>query len=139
MVSLLASACSGRSGPLDDCQQPPAEQLALESDAIVTLDPNPVAAGATAILTISEVGLPEGETTHYGSRWSCWNGATWINTHRLWPGERTDLVRPGVITTSPPIAYVLPAEATVRIPDVAPGVYRIDHTGFVYVEVIAPD
>lgn len=127
-------------GPLDPgsvCVEPPAEELARVSPRTMTIDPNPVAAGAEADLTVDgSVGIR--------ALWQCWNGEQWVHTHLLSraggpPTEHQSGSLPPVFG----IGFGPGAPVTVVLPDVRPGTYRIaDQTlegltdVFVVVEVV---
>jgi hypothetical protein len=83
--------------------------------------------------------------------WQWWNGTEWIDTYLVerdyGNGPTTFKIEPGLTTTIPALGLAVPNSATIIIPDVAPGLYRIRDelgsqgsepiTGFVLVEVVS--
>lgn len=109
-------------GPLDPgsvCVEPPAEELARVSPRTMTFDPNPVAAGAEADLTVDgSVGIR--------ALWQCWNGEQWVHTHLLSraggpPTEHQSGSLPPVFG----IGFGPGAPIKVVVPNVPSGTYRI--------------
>lgn len=153
---VLIGACGTDPQPTGNtgCLEPPASELSAESRLVLALDPNPTPAGQEATLSLSlteaEItrriaeGLPADVVGGAGAAWQCWDGSRWVDTHQIvrgFAGEpRTLAVAPGQTTTIPAIGLRLPNSYQILIPDVPPGLYRIEDTmtgisGFVIVEV----
>ena len=160
VVFLLLSSCDSSgspttvSAPSRTCTEPPVVERNLKSWVDLTVEPNPVQAGADAILAISDDGLPAETIVGAGATWKCWNGTEWIITHQIVKGHvdgpvRTQEVEPGATTTIMAVGLPIPRSDPILIPDVAPGTYRIEDrvlrpggaeiTGFVLVEVVGSD
>lgn len=158
-IALLATACGFASADTSttvappSCLAPPAAELAAVSPLAIKVDPNPVAVGSRATLTVAADGLPEGAIVGAGAAWQCWNGSQWINTHQIVRGgygtEHGAAIEdgPGDTTTIPAVGIPLPDSSPIMIPDVEPGTYRLADTatqpgggeisGWVIVEVTA--
>jgi len=148
LTLLLVASCSG-SLATDTCFSPPASELAASSPIEMSLQPNPVVAGTRARLSMDPKGDFAGQFVGIGAELQCWDGANWKPLFLLTrdkPGlsPSTVPVVPGQTTAVPAIGIPLPDSSEILIPDVPPGVYRIeDHiedstvTGFVIVQVTA--
>jgi len=135
------------------CVDPPDSELEVDSPLDLTVEPNPVAAGGPATLSIGRGDLPENSNIGAGAAWQCWKGAAWVDTHQIVrggfshrPGGEAEAieVEPGVDTTIPAVGLEVPSSYPIMVPEVAPGAYRIVDaasspgttvTGFVIVEV----
>ena len=117
----------------------------------MSLDPNPAQPRETVSLTISSEGLPEDALGGVDARWQCWDGSDWAVTHAVYrgfgdnPGQTIPLNEEFQIRV-PSIGLDLDQAYPIVIPQVEPGVYRIQDEvivgeqtfpGFVIVEVIA--
>jgi hypothetical protein len=156
LVAVLAAGCgegsSPPSGPMASCTTPPAAERQAMSALAMTLDPNPVHAGTTAILEVDDAGLPDGAMVGLGLAWQCWTGAEWMDTHQMVRGidpftAQAIPVEPGATTTIAGLGVPVPVAAPVLIPQVPPGIYRIQEvaelpgraiTGHLIVEVLEP-
>ena len=132
------------------CVDPPDSELEVDSPLDLTVEPNPVAAGGSATLSIGRGELPENSNIGAGAAWQCWKGTAWVDTHQIVrafaPGYGEAIaVVPGVDTTIPAVGLEVPSSYPIKIPEVASGTYRIVDdasgpggtvTGFVIVEVI---
>jgi hypothetical protein len=130
------------------CVDPPATELEVDSALDLTVEPNPVAAGGPATLSIAQGDLPAHSIVGAGAIWQCWKGTAWVDTHQIVRafsrgyGDAIEL-EPGVAPTIPAVGLEVPSTYPIMIPDVVPGIYRIvdtafnkgDVTGFVIVEV----
>ncbi|MGH8945921.1 MAG: hypothetical protein ACRDVL_07220 [Acidimicrobiia bacterium] len=135
-----------------NCTLPPEEELAADLDVQLAVDPNPVAAGSPATLSIEQGALPPDSSVGAGAVWQCWDGSGWVDTHQIVKAfndgqdAQAIAVKPGATTTIPAIALPIPSSYPIVIPEVEPGTYRIvDEVfaggegairGFVLVEVI---
>jgi hypothetical protein len=142
MVAVLVAACA--TDPTTDCMAPPPGELSEESALALTLEPNPVAAGSEAVLSISAEGLGAEALVGAGLEWQCWDGSGWVVTHQVVRESVTLEVVPGETTTVPAVGYAVPNATRIRVPEAAAGVYRIvdraytgnrEVAGFVFVEV----
>lgn len=113
--------------PGETCLPPPVEELAMESPVPMRLEPNPVPAGAEAVLTVDgPVGVP--------ARWQCWDGDKWVDTHYLMRGwsdgasGALDVVElgPDVTVTWPAVGLAPSEPYPIRVPEVPAGFYRIE-------------
>lgn len=153
LMLLLLASCDTSSSPTAYCVEPPAEERARSSPAVLTVEPNPVAAGTQATLSIAADGLPAGSTIWASAAWQCWDGSGWIDTHQVARGfgardPVTIEVQPGATTTIPPVGLPIPNSYPILIPEVDPGVYRLEDRlllpdgesvfGFTYVEALTP-
>jgi hypothetical protein len=117
-----------------------------------TLEPNPVTAGATATLHVSDEGLPPGTLVGVAVSWECWDGDQWVETYVLMRGHEpfdAEVIEmgPGTTVAIPALGILLPATETVLIPHVSPGTYRLTEQAvqpgpvyfdsYVIVEVVA--
>lgn len=145
----LPEATSTTTLPDVRCVMPPATERAAGSDLQVTVEPNPVSAGAEVTLAVRLQNSTPDMSVGASAEWQCWNGERWVGTHQLlrdWTdgGPRAIEVPPGATTTVPGIGLPVPNTFRVIVPDVSVGVYRIADTavsggesvtGFVIVEV----
>jgi hypothetical protein len=156
LVAMLAAGCgqgsSPSSGPMASCTTPPAAERQAASALAMTLDPNPVHAGTSAILEVDDAGLPGGAMVGLGLAWQCWTGDEWMDTHQMVRGidpftAQAIPVEPGATTTIAALGVPVPVAASVLIPQVLPGIYRIQEvallpgraiTGHLIVEVVEP-
>lgn len=127
ILIVAVGACT----PAVECTEPPEDQLPTDDSAFeVSVEPNPVAAGAEATLSVS----PSHETPAdfiggLGADWECWNGSEWVQTHTvvrgaLGPPEVVDLSTDSTIAI-PDVGLQVPNSHLIIIPDVAPGTYRL--------------
>jgi len=150
LLALRISFSCAISASETSCVEPPGSELAQASPTALTVEPNPVVAGSEAMLSIAADGLPADTNVGAGAAWQCWNGSEWIQTHHIargWGdgGAQTIELAPAVTITVPSIGLPVPSSYPIVIPDVAPGLYRIEDrvvgpggvtiTGFVFVEV----
>jgi len=63
--------------------QPPANELEQTSGLALSLEPNPVTAGAQATLTLELDGLPADAIVGAGAAWQCWKVSQWVTTHQV--------------------------------------------------------
>ena len=97
----------------------------MASELTLTVDPNPVASGGEATLSVSWVGLPANAMVGIAALWQCWNGAEWVTTHTIhrgWAGEPS-VQGPDVPVLA--IGLTVPNSYSILIPDVPPGIYRV--------------
>jgi len=138
VLVLLVAACTTDSDEAGfGCESAPEDQRHSVSVFALSVSENPVRPGASIDLNIGSPITPSiapsvdlydvdrGETG-YGSTWQCWNGSEWVGTHLLVHGGETFAGQPGVTTTVPAIALIIPEAFSVVVPDVAPGWYRIE-------------
>jgi hypothetical protein len=125
------------------CESPPVEQRTLDSVILLALDPQPVAAGAEAALSLGAAPTrPDDSAAGSGVQWACWNGTAWVGTHMLdLFGGRVFPGKPGVTTTYGGVAVWVPATFLITIPDLPPGWYRLrvdvmGEFGYLAVEVV---
>jgi len=152
LALLLLASCSVSAGGVS-CVEPPASELAQVSPTVLTVEPNPVAAGSEAMLSIAADGLPDDALAGAAALWQCWNGSEWIDTHQIgrgWDGAPwTQELTTDETFAVPAIGLQIPNSYPILIPEVKPGLYRIedvagspggvDVTGFVFVEVVAAE
>jgi hypothetical protein len=154
LVTLVASCTTtpsaGPSTTSASCVEPPASEQTSSSSVTLTVDPNPVTPGSVATLSVDSR-IPQGLVDGVATWWQCWNGTEWIDTYLVerdyGNGPTTLKIEPGVTTTIPALGLGVPNSATIIIPDVAPGLYRIRDeldsqgsepiAGFVLVEVVS--
>ncbi|GBD85527.1 hypothetical protein BMS3Abin02_01936 [bacterium BMS3Abin02] len=148
LTLLLAASCSG-SPATDTCASPSTSELAASSTIEMSLRPNPVVAGTRATLSMDPDGDFAGEFVGIGAEFQCWDGVEWkplflLTRDKPELSPSTVPVVPGQTTALPAIGIPLPDSSDVLIPDVPPGIYRIeDHiedstiTGFAIVQVTA--
>jgi uncharacterized lipoprotein YbaY len=153
LVAVVSACTSGDSnaptpnssnGDIEACQEPPeAEQTLPDSDFTLTVAPNPIPAGAEADLFIEVaedapehlIDAPEGEViTGAGARLRCWDGSAWVDTHQLLKNGFGPDNQPAAIALGPDVTVTIPTVGlslhdqpyTIVIPDIPPGVYRIE-------------
>jgi hypothetical protein len=134
LAAVLAAGCgegsSPSSGPMASCTTPPVAERQATSALAMTLDPNPVHAGTSAILEVDDASLPAEAMVGLGLAWQCWNGVEWMDTHQLVRGidpfvAQAIPVEPGATTTIAALGVPVPSTAAILIPQVPPGIYRI--------------
>lgn len=119
-----------------ECEEPPEEELQNTESAFgVSVEPNPVTAGAEATLSVS----PSEETPAdfiggLGVDWECWTGSEWVQTHKIvrstdGPPAVVDL-RSGSTIAIPDLGLAVPNSHQILIPDIEPGTYRL--TDYLY-------
>jgi hypothetical protein len=156
-LALTLAACSPTAGttsstpaPFDvSCEIPPPAELDGESGLVMSVDPSPAEPRETVFLTVSSAGLPEDALGGVDARWQCWDGEGWVTTHAVYrgfgdnPGQTIQLNTEFQIRV-PSIGLELDESFPIVIPQVEPGVYRIQDevivndaptSGFVIVEV----
>jgi len=127
LIAAVAACTSGGA----ECTEPPEDELLTDDSAFeVTVEPNPVSAGAEVTLSVS----PSEETPSdfiggLGADWECWNGSDWVQTHTLvrganGPAAVVDLSTDSTIAI-PDLGLQVPNSHSIVIPDVAPGTYRL--------------
>lgn len=132
LLTAVLTACSGGTESTP-CLEPPESELAATSSLTMTLDPNPVEAGAIATLSVSTDAPPYVYMGGAGAEWQCWDGTTWVATHQILRdgyggGETRPVtleVTPGATSTVPAIGLNVPNSYPILIPMVPPGTYRI--------------
>jgi len=145
-VALMLTSCSTAGGavesstalgsgrPESPCLDPPAAERTQHAFVASVVEPNPVASGAEATLSVSAEGLPKDAANGVGAAWQCWNGSEWITTHWIVRGSggqpQTRQVELGVTMTIPAVALRLPNTYPILIPNVSPGTYRIEEEIF---------
>lgn len=158
--ALILGACSpaaednteSAAGPLEvSCETPPAAELEVESALGLSVEPSPAEPRQTVSLTVSSAGLPDGALIGVDARWQCWDGGEWATTHAMYrgigdrPGQTIQLNTEFQIRV-PSIGLELDEGFPIVIPQVGPGVYRIQDevfvddeptSGFTFVEVVA--
>lgn len=133
-----------------ECTEPPEDELPTDDSTFeVTVEPNPVVAGAEATLSVSlSDETSRGFIGGLGAEWECWNGSEWIRTHTLVRGANgaptvVDLSTDSTVAI-PDLGLQVPNSHPIVIPDVAPGTYRLtdrlfgnesDVIGYAIVEV----
>lgn len=152
IVGVMLVACSSPSARTGGCSRPPVDAM-TNSPVPVVVNPNPVAAGSVAELTV-EIGGGVGESDIVGAgvEWQCWDGSGWRVTHQVVRGFSgdpvTEAVDPGTATTVPAVGLPVPARHPILVPMVDPGIYRIWEEviaedgalpAYAFVEVVAPD
>jgi len=145
-VLLGAAACGDSGNAADVCQPPPATEIEAPSGLAMTLDPNPVTAGARAVLEVSDAGLAPRTFVGLDATWQCWDGSRWVDTYQLVRAvdpfqAQTIELEAGVTTTVASLGVPVPSIAEILIPDVPPGIYRISDEagstpGHLVVEVV---
>lgn len=135
-------------GPDVVCEEPTEESQA--SDLELAVDPNPVASGAVAQLVLTRGDLPDDAVIGVDAWWQCWDGEEWVTTHVVYRGfgdsaGQSIPVNDDFQIQVPDIGLTLDAGYPIAIPQVEPGIYRIEDAvllddgsveGFVLVEVI---
>lgn len=137
IVLLVATACTSTADPSTTttsslCSDPPSREVHFDPEFEISLDPNPVDAGAVATLSVDFEGQPPSDYIGgAGASWECWNGSAWVETHIL-VRAFNETVQPSVIDLPadsgvgiPDIGLTVPNSYQVMIPDVASGTYRI--------------
>lgn len=143
LLTVALTACSGSRVPSADsmpgsaegvqCLEPPQSELEASSSLTMTVEPNPVEAGAIATLSVSTDQPPYVYMVGAGATWQCWDGAAWVATHQILRdgygssgGAPVAIeVTPGATITIPAIGLNVPNDYPIRIPAVPPGTYRI--------------
>ena len=143
LLTVALTACSGSRAPSTDstpgsaegvqCFEPPQSELEAASSLTMTVEPNPVEAGAIATLSVSTDEPPYVYMVGAGATWQCWDGTAWVATYQILrdgygSGEADPVtleVIPGATTTIPAIGLNVPNSYPIRIPTVPPGTYRI--------------
>jgi len=125
VVLAAATACGGADEAESGCQPPPPAEIEAPSGLAMALDPNPVTAGMTATLGVSDAGLPGGAMVGLGAVWQCWDGSRWIDTYQLVRAvdpfvAQAIRVEPGATTVMEDLGVPLPSNAEILIPDVPP-------------------
>jgi hypothetical protein len=110
------------------CLAPPVEATGTEGASFfVDVKPAEVTAGSLANLTLAVFeGDPAGFVTGLDTAWQCWDGSEWVDIFQLLKG--TAGYAPGVAEPGSgidAIGLILPLEASILIPDVGPGIYRV--------------
>lgn len=131
---------------VEECQPPPqSEQTLPESDFDLTITPTPVTAGSEVDLVIelakdapeNLTTAPEGEIiTGAGAQFQCWDGSMWLDTHQLLKNGFGPDNQPAAIDLGPDVTVTIPSVGlviedqpyTIVIPDMPPGIYRIEDT-----------
>lgn len=154
---LILGACSPAAdttaGPLDvSCEAPPAAELEVKSELGMSVHPNPAEPRQTVSITVSSEGLPDGALIGVDARWQCWDGGEWATTHAMYRGigdraGQTIQLNAEFQIRVPSIGLELDEGFPIVIPQVRPGVYRVQDevfvddeptSGFTFVEVVAP-
>ena len=151
LIALATAACVDHAKRTTGCNQtPPPSELEEVSEMLLTLEPNPVRAGESAVLSVELGGrVAPGDAVSYGVTWECWNGDGWIVIYQVlrYQDGVADFLpaQPGSVTTIIASRLPVPNEEEIVIPPVPPGIYRIrdraldaDVLGFVFVEVVEP-
>ena len=153
LLALMVTACGDSkatttTSPGVDCEEPPDEEQVSQLD--LTLDPNPVVSGAVAQLAMTRGDLPDDAVIGVDAWWQCWASGEWVTTHVVYrgfgdnPGQSIP-VNDDFQIQVPDIGLTLDAGYPIAIPQVEPGMYRIEDAvflqdgqleGFVLVEVI---
>lgn len=110
------------------CLAPPAEATGTEGVAFnLSVSPSGVTAGSLAnlVLRVFEGDLA-GYVTGLATAWQCWDGSGWVDMYMLVKGTAgyTPTVA-AVGSATEGIGFNLPLEASILIPDVGPGIYRV--------------
>lgn len=127
-TSSLADTATTVQDLLDICSPPPESALDPESAFVVEVRPNPVAASTEAVLIVSGTEGSDDASVSSFAEWQCWDGNGWVTVflmQRSTDGEpSTEPIPPYTEVTVHGLESI-PGEATIRIPDLAPGTYRI--------------
>jgi hypothetical protein len=132
------------------CEDPPADEVAAESDLAMTVSPNPAQPREVVELTVAQAGFPEDSVVGVDAKWQCWDGSAWVTTHIVYRGfgnnaGQTIAVNAEFQIRVPSIGLALDEGYPIVIPQVELGLYRIadeaiveDESihGFTLVEVI---
>ncbi|MFZ0013581.1 MAG: hypothetical protein WAL25_05635 [Acidimicrobiia bacterium] len=106
-----------------------------DSDFVLLISPNPVTPGIEVDLTIEAIDAPDDElATGAGALFQCWDGSNWIDIAQLLKDGFGPNNEPAAIDLAPDVTVTIPAVGlliadqpfAVLIPDVAPGIYRIE-------------
>lgn len=152
MAIALVVACDSHPEVAKCGELPPTEEMEMESPLDMSLEPNRVVSGTTAVLSVHlGGGVQPGDSVGPAAYFACWNGAEWTTTHILMRSDLDDTTLPDTRLVEPGPTHIiaskfqLPSDVRVRIPLVPAGIYRIqdraldsDIFGFVLVEVIEP-
>lgn len=155
-LAVVVAACSGGGATTTttgvvDCVEPPEELIETTSPVEMTLEPSQVTPRQVAQLVVVGAGFPGEATIGVDARWQCWDGSDWVTTHIVYRGFGDDQgetipVNPDFQIQVPDIALWLDHEYAIGVPQVEPGIYRIEDevlaegdtvSGFVIVEVVA--
>lgn len=114
-----------------DCEMPPESELTVpDSDFTLTVTPNPVSPGGQVELTISSARAPSGDAiTGAVAELQCWDGTSWVDTHWLFKdgfGSGPVAVEPDVTITFPAVGLLIDEPHTIVMPDLTPGLYRVE-------------
>jgi hypothetical protein len=150
LTAILIAAVGACTSGGAECTEPPEDELLTVDSAFeVTVEPNPVIAGAEATLSVS----PSEETPSdfiggLGADWECWNGSEWVQTHTLVRGANGPATVVDLSTDStnaiPDLGLQVPNSHPIFIPEVTPGTHRLTDrlfanesnlTGYVIIEV----
>lgn len=133
------------------CEDPPASEIEVSSQLDITVEPSPAAPRERVSLAVSSHGLPDDSLAGIDAAWQCWDGSQWVTTHVVYRGfgdnvGQTIPVNADFQIRVPSIGLDLDAGYPIVIPQVEPGLYRIEDEiitddgpvpGFVIVEVVA--
>lgn len=155
-VTLVTAACGA---PADiatttltiTCEEPPGDEISAESDLSMTVNPSPARPREVVQLTLDQADLPENSVVGVDAEWQCWDGSAWVTTHIVYRGfgdnaGQTIPVNAEFQIRVPSIGLALDEGYPIVIPQIDPGIYRIEDeaivaettiTGFTLVEVIA--
>ena len=154
-LAVVVAACSAGATTTTtgvvDCVEPSEELIQASSPVEMTLEPSQVTPRQVAQLVVTGAGFPPEATIGVDARWQCWDGSDWVTTHIVYRGFGDDQgetipVNPDFQIQVPDIALWLDNEYAIGIPQVEPGIYRIEDevqaegdavSGFVIVEVVA--
>ena len=152
-LAVLAVACTepAAESPAVSCAQAPDAVVEAVSTLDMTATPNPAGPREEVDLIVESRGLPEGSLVGIDAQWQCWNGSEWATTHIVYRGFGDNAGQTIAVNTDfqiqvPSIGLALDEGYPIVIPQVDPGVYRIEDEvivngdavpGFVVVEVTA--
>lgn len=155
VLALMTAACASAADTstttaVAPCEEPPADELTVESELDIAVSPNPAAARDVVELAVSQGGSSEDLVVGVDAQWQCWDGSTWATTHIVYRGfgdhaGQTLPVNSEFQIQVPSIGLALDEGYPIVIPQVEPGTYRIEDEalaenrsirGFVLVEVV---
>jgi hypothetical protein len=98
----------------------------------MSLIPERASAGDSAEVIVEAPASSPETLMGVGLDWMCWDGSGWVMTHKLvtddnprGPFSLKHPPPPGVTTTMIDLGVSLPSASRIVIPDVVPGIYRL--------------
>ncbi|HEX6299876.1 MAG TPA: hypothetical protein VF148_05400 [Acidimicrobiia bacterium] len=154
-LALVVAACgtatdASTTSMATSCQEPPREELEMESTLDVMISPNPASPREIVELTVLKADLSDDAVVGVDAEWQCWDGSRWVTTHFVYRGfgdnpGQTIPVNAEFRIRVPSIGLALDEGYPIVIPQVAPGTYRVEDAaladgdtinGFALVEVV---